>query len=125
MNSSLTTSSMFQSLVDNRIILTTVSDTSYFYKPSSSIRLQAATLVADSQIGFMVTTEQNVDVFSPMDLSIQYSSQHIDYVELAWLTGGIAFDLSYFTDSNDNLKTVVTSFNTLMFSWGTFRKLDF
>ena len=97
-----------------------MTDASYFYKPDYTVRLQAATLESDSLIGFMVTSEQNIDVYSPMELTIRYSSQHRDYVALAWQTGGLAFDLAYFTNSNYNLKSVVTSFNTLMFSWGSY-----
>ena len=120
MNSSLTKSRILQSLEDNGIILTAVTDAAYFYKPSSTSKLNAAALVSDSQIGFMVTSEQNVNAYSPMDLTIRSSSLYRDYVDLAWKTGGVAFDLTYFTNNYNNLKSVVTSFNTLMFSWGTF-----
>ena len=112
-------------MVDNNIILTAVTDASYFYKPNSTVRLQAATLESDSLIGFMVTSEQNIDVYSPMELTIRSPSQHRDYVALAWHTGGLAFDLAYFTNSSYNLKSVVTSFNTLMFTWGSYGTVIF
>lgn len=71
-------------------------------------------------MGFLPNGDtQKVDAYSPINVTFESSFQHDSYVALAWESGGLAFDLTYFTDVAYYERSVVTLFNRLMYSWGT------
>ena len=125
MNSSLTKSSLLPRLGENGFILSVVTDADYFYRVGSTItRMVATAVVSESYVGFRTrgNIQQFIDAYSPVTVSTRSSNQHNSYVELAWKTGGLAFDLAYFTSSNTNRLRTVRLFQRLMYSWGTYGK---
>ena len=105
---------------DNDIILTVATNADSFYELGSTERFYAATLVSGSYVGFLPNgNTQDVDVYSPINVMFESNNQHESYVALAWKSGGLAFDLTYFTYVSYYKESVVTLFNRLMYSWGT------
>ena len=125
MNSSLTKSSLLPRLGEDGFILSVFTDADYFYRAgSTNTRMVATAVVSESYVGFRTTgnVEQFIDSYSPVTVSTRSSNQHNNYVDLAWKTGGLAFDLTYFTSSTDNLLRTLRLFQSLMYSWGTYGK---
>lgn len=57
-----------------------------------------------------------MDAVSTVSHNISDTHVYDDFIDIAWLTGGVAFDISLVTED-------VTPFETLMFIWGTPGKL--
>ena len=72
-------------------------------------------LLSNTLIGFTVN-QTRIDTYSPSTFSISDNDVHTNYIELAWTTGGLAFDLSFFSGSSYYTETSST-FNALMFSY--------
>ena len=79
----------------------------------------ASVKVSSTVIGFAnwVDLSDEIDVISPISLNTLDSNAHTNYVELAWETGGIAFDL-YFCRYSKYYSRLSAAYNKLMFSWG-------
>ena len=79
----------------------------------------AAVKLSNTVVGFsnwFDLTDQ-IDATSPISVNILSSNTYTNYVELAWETGGIAFDL-YFCKYSHYYSRVSATYNKLMFSWG-------
>ena len=81
--------------------------------------MYAAIEISNTVTGFgsRDSLTEDIDAISPVNLYTLNSNAEENYVELAWETGGVAFDLyvykytQYYTRSS-------AIFNKLMFSWG-------
>ena len=82
--------------------------------------IDAVVQTSDIKIGFSVSSSQSdtVSAYSPADYQLRYSSIHESYVELAWSSGGIAFDINYYAFSSLSERNSAI-FNTIMFSFDT------
>ena len=78
--------------------------------------LQAVTLYETTLIGF-TTSSSGVEVYTPAHASGTTSDEYVNYIEVAWGTGGVAFNLDYYT-STIYYSTNSDIFNTVMFSYG-------
>ena len=124
MNSSLTKSYILNKLGDEGFILSVVTDADYFYRSgSTSTRMVATAVVSKSYVGFRNSFQQFIDAYSPVTVRKRSTSQHNSYVDLAWKTGGVAFDLAFFTASSSNRRRTSGTFQKLMYSWGIYGKL--
>ena len=107
--------------MNNGIILSAVTKADDFstYGADSSTLL-AGVEISNILIGFGQLSGEsatNINAFSPSRNVTTDTNAHTNYVDLAWLSGGVAFDLSAYRSS----KYVQTStvFNKLLFSYGT------
>ena len=122
MNSTLTISSVTSLLGQNDIIFSIVSDAEDFYYKTSSFSssyLEATAQYSNTIIGFESldsSTPITVNAYSPAYYTLHNSNQHNNYVELAWSTGGVAYNLDFFKSSSYYAGNSFL-FNTLIFSF--------
>ena len=98
-----------------------MTDADSFYFLSSTVDyLLAGVLLSQSLIGFgdNINNDTQIDSYSPSAYTIHDSNAHENYIEVAWQTGGVAFDLSYYSGSSYYRETSAV-FNKLLFSYGT------
>ena len=79
----------------------------------------AAVQASNTVIGFAnwIDPSDKIDAISPISLNILDSNAYANYVELAWETGGIAFNL-YFCKYSQYYSRLSATYNKLMYSWG-------
>ncbi|KAI6654373.1 hypothetical protein LOD99_770 [Oopsacas minuta] len=115
-DSSITNETVFQKLNSSGIILSVVTDADSFYSLEPDLLL-AGVLLSDTLIGFGSDDDDDqIDSYSPSTYNILDDDVHTNYVQLAWKTGGVAYDLSFF--GTLNYIETSTAFNRLMFSYG-------
>ena len=118
-------------LRDNSITLSVVNDGDRFYAEDTNasmanttmIRLSAVGASAGSNVGFRTAGDNHlkVDASSPVKVEVLSNYEHDFYVDVAWETGGIAFDLDYFASNLSEWKPLAL-FNKLVFSAGNYGK---
>ena len=122
MTSSLTTSGILLRLEANLAFLSVVTNAEYFNYRISSIStssIHAAVQYSNLMIGFnerSLIEPTVVDAYTPVYNSISNSNAHTNYVELAWNTGGIAFNLDFYLSTANYVKNSAI-FNKIMFSY--------
>lgn len=81
--------------------------------------MYAAIEISNTVIGFgsWDSLTEDIDAISPVNLNTLNSNAEENYVELAWETGGVAFDMYFYDDSQYDTRSSAV-FNKLMFSWG-------
>ena len=112
-----TKSSILSSLRTNGIILSVITNAGTFYtNQSSPLSLLAAVRVSDTIVGFGNTGSNSsiLDAVSPAVYNVSNNITDDDYVDLAWKTGGVAFNIDLLPNSQDAL----SHFTTLVFIWG-------
>ena len=121
MVSSITTLSVLNQLTQYGIILSVVTnaDDFYFLQNGARTYFLAGIEISNTRIGFANTSDSSeiIDAVSPILTLEVNSNTHTNYVDLAWETGGVAFDLGYYSYSSLRARTSAV-FNKLMFSWG-------
>ena len=102
--------------------MSAVTDADDFYSYGTpSDTLQAGVELSNILIGFGQLSGEsatNINAFSPSRNVISDTNAHTNYIDLAWLSGGVAFDLSAYSGSSKYVQTS-TLFNKLLFSYGT------
>ena len=88
----------------------------FYFDQSSPVSLLAAVRISDTLIGFGNTRANSttLDAVSPASYNVSNNTIDNDYVDLAWQTGGVAFNI----DLVSNFINAGTHFATLMFIWG-------
>ena len=112
--------SVLKSLNETRIVLSVITSADHFrYYNSTYVYLMASIKMSGTMIGFANDNDvsDEIDAISPISLNTLDSNAHTNYVELAWETGGIAFDI-FFCENSKYYHRLSATFNKLMFSWG-------
>ena len=99
--------------------MVTIADDFYSLQ-STPGSLLAGVLLSQSFIGFgnNVNNDTQIDSYSPSTYTIQSSNGHENYIDAAWETGGVAFDLGFYKSSSYYQRTSAV-FNRLLFSYET------
>ena len=113
--------SVLNRLDDAGIILSvaTTADDFYYVIDSTNTYVYASIEISNTVIGFGSSDSltEDIDAISPVNLYTLNSNSEENYVKLAWETGGVAFDL-YFYEDTQYYTRISAVFNKLMFSWG-------
>ena len=67
--------------------------------------------------GYTGTTRSIIDAISPIQSDISNNNTHDNYVDVAWQTGGVAFNLDYYRSSY-YYSSIRNTFKKLMYIWG-------
>ena len=92
------------------------SDYTSYINSFDLIYLEAVTRYENTLIGF-TTSSTGVEVYSPAYVSGTTSDEYVNYIEVAWGTGGVAFNLDFYTSTSYYLSNS-DIFNTMLFSYG-------
>ena len=98
----------------NGIILSVITNAStFYYNTPSPVNLLAAVRISNSLIGFRSYGINNItNAVSTVNHIISDKYVYEDFIDIAWLTGGVVFDIRLITED-------ANPFATLMFIWGT------
>ena len=97
-------------------VMSEASDYTSYINSLTVSYLEAVTLYGTTLIGF-TTSSTGVEVYTPAYASGTTSDEYVNYIEVAWSTGGVAFNLDYYKAASNYLSNS-DIFNTLMFSYG-------
>ena len=114
MKADITISVILSLLEENNIILSSVTlGAKFYFEDPNRVELLSVLNISNVTYGMYTSlaTARKIDIVSPASIETADQSMFTNYIETAWFSKGIVFDLAFFSYSNvQDITAVFTNF---------------